>query len=103
MSEPAEDSPTRAKLRTEVMAVGWSELVPQFARGALLLLAGDRDLLEVAEAIALDDRARVEAWLASGGLRRAADEDARALAEAGASARFQCVIVQPWVLAQRLA
>ncbi|MFT3925520.1 MAG: DUF2288 family protein [Myxococcales bacterium] len=100
MTESRSDSPARAKLRGEVMAVSWSDLVPQFARGALLLLAGSLDLLEVAEAIASDDRARVERWLSEGGLRRASDDDARELSEAGGSTRFQCVIVQPWVLAQ---
>jgi hypothetical protein len=92
----------REKLRAEVMAARWADLVPQFARGALLLVAPAADLLDVAEAIARDDRAQVEALLSAGTLRRAADEDARRFTELGSQLRFQFVIVQPWVLAQEL-
>ncbi len=94
------ENPVRAKLRGEVMAVSWSDLVPQFARGALLLIEAGLDLLDVAEAIARDDRRAIEAWLAGGALRRAHDQDARTFSAAERGTRFQCVIVQPWVLGQ---
>lgn len=103
MSQSEPENPVRAKLRTEVMAVTWSHLVPQFARGALLLLGPGADLLDVAEAMARDDRPALEAWLSEGALRRAADDDARAFAGTESSSRFQCVIVQPWVLAQAIS
>jgi hypothetical protein len=91
----------RNKLRSEVLPATWGELVLPFARGALLLAAPALDLLDVAEAIARDDRSRVEAWLSQGTLARASDADAaRFVAEP--SQRFQFVIVQPWVLAQLL-
>jgi hypothetical protein len=91
----------RTKLRAEVMAVGWAELAPQFARGGLLFIDAALDLLDVATAIARDQREQVEAWLAQGQLWRAGEADAHAFASAS-SQRFQCVIVQPWVLAQAL-
>jgi hypothetical protein len=91
----------KAKLRGEIMPASWRDLVYQFARGALFLVQTDCDLLEVALLLARDDRARVEALLASGQLRRALESDARAF-QSDAAARFQFVIVQPWVLAQAL-
>ena len=74
----------------------------QFARGGLLLLGPRLDLLDVATAVASDERARVESWLASGALWRATEDDAR-LFQARPAQRFQFVIVQPWVLAQALS
>ena len=91
----------RSKLRGEMMPATWSELMYQFARGGLCLVAAETDLLEVAFAVATDDRATVEQLLATAKLRRATDEDARSF-QAGADQRFQFVIVQPWVLAQPL-
>lgn len=95
------DDSVRAKLRGEMMAASWSDLVYQFARGGLLLVTAELDLLEVASAIASDARAQVEPWLASGAVRKARDEDAQSF-QRDPAARFQFVIVQPWVLAQRL-
>ena len=103
VSQSESENPIRAKLRTEIMAVSWSHLVPQFARGALLVLEPHGDLLDVAEAMARDDRVATEAWLSEGCLRRATDDDARRFAEPESPVRFQCVIVQPWVLAQVIA
>lgn len=95
------DDTLREKLRGEIMAATWPDLVYQFARGGLLLLAPSADLLEVAVAVARDERAQVERLMAERRLWRARDEDARGFQET--SARFQFVIVQPWVLAQPLS
>ncbi|WP_162622506.1 DUF2288 family protein, partial [Acinetobacter baumannii] len=45
-----------AKLRGETAAISWAELQPFFARGALLQVDAALDLVEVAEALAGDDR-----------------------------------------------
>jgi len=81
------------------MPASWPELLYQFARGALFLVSPGADLLDVSAAVARDDRARVEALLAGGALRRATDDDARTF-QAAPTTRFQFVIVQPWVIAQ---
>jgi hypothetical protein len=91
----------RKKLKGEVLAVAVRELLPHFARGGLLLVAPELDLLDVACGIARDEKARVEAWLLSGSLRRCSDDDARELV-AMPDKRAQFVIVQPWVIAQLL-
>jgi len=95
------DAALRDKLRAEIMAASWSELVYQFARGGLLVLAPGLDLLEVATAIALDAREQVSDWVASNALWRANEDDARRF-QADSALTFQFVIVQPWVLAQPL-
>lgn len=83
------------------MPASWPELLYQFARGGLFVVAPEADLLDVAVAVAADDRAAVEQLLTSGRLRRATDDDARRF-QATAGQRFQFVIVQPWVIAQPL-
>jgi hypothetical protein len=95
-------SELRAKLKSEVLPASWPDLLYQFARGGLFLVAPAVDLLDVAEAIARDDKPAVEQLLQGGALRRASDDDARTL-QAMPDARLQFVVVQPWVLAQRLA
>ncbi len=95
------DETLREKIRAEIMAASWADLVYQFARGGLVLVHAELDLLEVATAVAADDRAQVEGWLSSGAVARATAQDALAFQQAPA-ARFQFVIVQPWVIAQRL-
>ncbi len=92
-------SSVREKLRAEVAAVPWQDLVPHGERGGLLLLSPQVDLLDAAEAIARDDRAWVEEVLVAGLLGRPTEADTKAF-EADATKRFQCVIVQPFVLAQ---
>lgn len=88
----------RDKLRSDILAVGWDDLAPHFARGGLVIAAPTLDLLDAAEAIARDQLDRVQGWLQAGDLRRATDADATAWAEE--HPRFQFVILQPWVLAQ---
>ena len=95
------DSELREKLRSEVLPARWPDLLYQFARGGLFLVDPEVDLLDVAEALARDDRARTEQLLEAGALRRASDDDARML-QGSPELRLQFVIVQPWVLAQVL-
>lgn len=99
------DNDVRHKLRGEVLSSYWEDLAPHQQRGALLLLVPTLDLLDVAEAMARDDKERMAAWLKSGQLRRAGEADRARYetdAEEEGGVRFQFVVVQPWVLAQAL-
>lgn len=84
------------------MSSYWADLAPHQQRGALLLLAPEVDLLDVAEAMAKDDRERVERWLTGGVLWRATERDRARYADEESADRFQFVVVQPWVVAQAL-
>jgi hypothetical protein len=100
------DHDVRSKLRGEVLSSYWEDLAPHQQRGGLLLLAPALDLLDVAVAVANDDKQRVANWLASGSLRRASEQDRARYesdAEEEAGVPFQFVVVQPWVLAQALS
>jgi hypothetical protein len=90
-----------AKLRSEVDAVPAADLLPHHRRRALFFLTPDLDLIEAAMAVARDEATRVSAWVSSGAFRRPTLAE---LADAcvDPDARYQLVIVQPYVLAQRL-
>lgn len=90
----------RDKLAGEILKASWADLAPHHARGALVLAAGELDLVDVAVAIATDDGPAVQGWMATGRLTRAAPELAEAWSDD--APWFQAVIVQPFVLAQPL-
>ena len=101
MSElPMTEQPSTlyAKLLGETAAIRWQELQPFFARGALLLVEGTQDLIEVAQAVAQNDQEKVTAWLAAGQLRKADDRQAEDLLQR--DPELWAVVVAPWVLAQ---
>ena len=87
-----------AKLLGETAAITWQELQPFFARGALLLVDGTQDLIEVAQAVAQNDQEKVAAWLAAGILSKADDRRAEDLLTR--DPELWAVVVAPWVLAQ---
>lgn len=88
----------RARLNAETGRLGWDELVPHFARGAVVRVAPGLDLVEVAACFAEDRREHVEAWLKAGNIGTATEDDARRWA--ARSPVFWAVVVAPWVLAQ---
>ena len=91
----------RAKLNAETGVLAWTELERHFARGVLIRLAGDLDLVEVALAMARDDKPAVQDWLASGKLAHASSADAQRWH--AQQCRFWAVVAAPWVLVQEVA
>lgn len=90
-----------AKLLGETASISWQELQPFFARGALLRVASDFDLIEAAQAVAQDDREKVAAWLASGHIAKLEAEQAQDWHERDPA--LWAVVVAPWVLVQERA
>ncbi|MDO9225830.1 MAG: DUF2288 domain-containing protein [Pseudomonadota bacterium] len=95
------DELLRAKLNAETGRLGWKELERHFARGAVIKVAPGVDLVDAALAIARDDKATIETWLAAGRISRASSEDA--IDWHGRDALFWAVVTAPWVLAQEIA
>ena len=88
------------KLAAEMGEISWSELQRHFARGVLIAVAADLDLVEVAARIAGDDTGALREWMDSGRVARATDEHARRWEAAGQA--FEAVVVAPWVLAREI-
>lgn len=87
-----------AKLLGETAQIGWQELQPFFARGALLQVTANVDLVAVAEALAENRSEQVAAWLAGGQLQKV--EEAHALEYLERDPTLWAVVVAPWVVIQ---
>jgi len=101
MSSETAAAMNTSDLQAECGELAWRELLPHFARGAVVRVDPALDLITVAEAFRDDDSARVGAWMRSGAVGRASDDDARRWTRV--EPVFQAVVVAPWVLAQELA
>jgi hypothetical protein len=96
-----EPSTLYAKLLGETASITWKELQPFFAKGALLWVEPEQDLIAVAEAIAENDETRVAAWLSAGEVAKVAESRALDLLERDPA--LWAVVVAPWVLIQERA
>lgn len=79
----------------------WSELAGHFARGKVIRVSTELDLIEVAAAVAEDDAAAVGQWADSGRLGPVSDAEAREWQERDAV--LWAVVVKPFVLVQSSA
>jgi len=95
------DELLRAKLNAETGRLVWKELERHFARGVVIVVAEELDLVEVAFHVSRDDKTAVAAWMAQGQVRRAGAEDAMAWHER--QSLFWAVVAAPWVLIQETA
>ena len=90
-----------AKLNNETGRVTWRELEGHFARGAVVKVARELDLIDIAACIAGDEADRFSALLESGQVNPATPVDAEDWGRRDAS--FWGVVVAPWVLVQEIA
>ena len=88
-------------LRRHLGPVQWSDLRAHAARQALFIVDPALDLMDVALALATDDRASVQIWVAKQALRRPSDAELAAW-NAQDEKPFVSSVVQPFVLAQEL-
>jgi hypothetical protein len=95
------DIDLREKLRSEILPSEWAMLAMHHRRDAIFMVDDQLDLLEVALAVAQDDAEVVQAWIEAGRIARPTLEQV-ACWEAEEGAPFLSVIVQPYVLAQRV-
>jgi hypothetical protein len=96
-----EPSTLYAKLLGETATIGWTELQPFFARGALLWVDPGLDLIAAAQAIALDDHQAMAAWLEAGVVEKL--NEARAIDLLERDPVLWAVVVSPWVVVQERA
>ncbi len=88
----------RNKLNLETGEIDWPELQRHFARGVVIAVASEHDLLEVAIKFTLDDKSQIESWINTDTLKRA--DDNNALHWEQTKAVFWAVVVAPWILVQ---
>ena len=66
MSSSQSRDELKAKLNLETSRIHWHELQTYFARGQVVRVSPDLDLLEVATELAADNKARFEQWMNDG-------------------------------------
>jgi hypothetical protein len=85
-------------LHAQTARVDWQELERHFARGVVIRVDGDLDLVQVATSLANDDRAATDAWLTAGQI---APLDTRTAKHwACGKTELWAVVVAPWVVVQ---
>jgi hypothetical protein len=98
MTSHSTDEDLRQQLNLQTGKISWQELQRHFARGAVVKVAPNVDLVTVAVSFVKDDRAAIEAWLKDGSVVRSSDQDATSWAASNAT--FWAVVTAPWVLVQ---
>lgn len=90
----------RHKLNLETGLIRWEELQRYFARGVLIWVANDLDLVETAQYFVRDDKAQIDLWIKNGKICRATDEHAKQWQPQ--NREFWAIVVTPWVLVQEV-
>ncbi len=91
----------KQQLNLETGRVRWEELESHFARHVVIQVAGELDLVEVATALANDDKAAVEQWIARGQVQHLPVPVAQDWAQR--DPLLWAVVVAPWVVVQERA
>ena len=89
----------RHRLNLETGKLAWAEAERFFAKGVLVNVAAELDLIDVAAAMVADDKTAVSAWMQAGLVDRADTEDA--IRWHATQAEFWAVVIAPWVLVQQ--
>lgn len=86
------------KLNRETSKIGWTELLPFFAKGMAIYVSHTLDLINVAHVLSQDNKVQFEEWIKEGLVANVSDEQASAWHETNVT--VWSVVVKPWVLVQ---
>lgn len=98
MTRPEAD--TRDLLNSQTGRIKWPDLARHFARGVVVCVKREADLVEVAQCLVDDQADRIAHMYQEGIVYRAQDEDAICWERAGTE--FWAVVAAPWVLVQEI-
>lgn len=86
------------ELNAQTARIAWAELERHFARGVVIWVAPDLDLVEIAVCMVRDEKPVIEQHMAAGKLGQLGDEQAGDWASR--EAELWAVVAAPWVLVQ---
>ncbi len=98
MSTSRNTDEIKTRLNLETSRIGWHELQTYYARGQVVRVGKNLDLLEVASELTADNRTRFEHWLETGDVGEISPDLARAWYDR--NAELWAVVIAPWVLVQ---
>ncbi len=90
----------RQTLNIESGKLSWEELQVHFARGAVVVIHSELDLIDVSAKFVNDDKLVIEAWMKTNKIALATDDDAKQWLKNKTD--FWAVVVPPWVLVQKI-
>jgi len=100
---PDRDAEGEASLRREYHSqtarIAWRELTVHYARGRVVVVAPELDLVDVAVQLGMDNTACFQRWIDSGDVAPVGDQLARDWHEQ--NTELWAVVAAPWVLVQR--
>ena len=98
--ETSQQLDTKQKLHLETGQLSWPELQTFFARGVVIVVNPELDLVEIATQLSHDKAKEIEQLILQNKIIRANDEHARRWVEIEPA--FWSVVVAPWVLVQEI-
>ena len=93
--------PLQARLNLQTALITWPEIERFFARGRVLYVAPDIDLIEVAMALTEDDTEKFTRWTQTGQVQHLSDKTAKQWV--ADDANLWAVVIAPWVITQKRA
>jgi len=87
--------------KRDLAEVSWRELKIHLKRDAIIVVAAELDLIDVAVAVANDDKSLVEVWIGENQLGKPTEEQLKSWEEES-EYRFKMLIVQPFILVQNV-
>jgi hypothetical protein len=88
----------RAEFHSQTARTDWHSLQVHFARGAVVLVAPELDLVEVAVQLQVDNKPQFEQWIAAQMVGAVSPEQGQTFYEENTS--LWTVVAPPWVLVQ---
>lgn len=95
-------SDIKQKLQADIADSSWQDILPHAKRDAVVVIDAQLNLLDVAEAIALDKTSVVSDWIAAQLLAKPSAEQLTDWND-NPQRKFTTAIVQPFVIIQPLA
>lgn len=88
------------KLKEEIDTISWNGLTTHFAKGNVILIGQELDLLTAAIAVANDDTETIKTWMAEKSFLK--PDVAEATIFSKHNTNFQFLIIQPFVLVKEI-
>jgi hypothetical protein len=100
MAEAPSQEALRKEFHDQTARINWHELQPYYARGAVVMVEPDTDLVEVALQLRLDNKQQFQLWMDSAEVGGVSDERGQQLFTE--NPEVWAVVVPPWVLVQAI-
>lgn len=90
----------KEKVNLETAQIAWTDLQRFFAKGEVVWVSNELDLVEVSYQFSIDDKASVQNWLEAQKIALVSNEQALRWFET--NAELWAVVVKPWILVQEI-